>query len=84
MVVRQDAARRDERVEVRRVDLAAERVDIGIAEIVGHDVEDVRALRRWRRVGLRRRVAVDAAARRERQRTGGDRAYDAKTERDRT
>lgn len=70
MMIRQDAPRLHERVEVRRADLAAERVDVGIAEIVGHDVQDVRALCRRSRVHLRRRTVDVAAARRERQRAG--------------
>ena len=43
-VIRQDAARLDQSVEVGRIDFATEGMDVGIAEVVGHDVENVRAL----------------------------------------
>ncbi len=41
VVIGQDAPVGDQIVQVGRVDLTAQRVDVGIAEIIGHDVQDV-------------------------------------------
>ncbi|MGF6299208.1 hypothetical protein OKW42_002538 [Paraburkholderia sp. WC7.3d] len=80
VVIGQDAAALHERIEVGRVDFAAERVNVGVAEVVGHDVKDVRPLLRddWRgrghgarRGGRGRQIAVAARGERDEARDRG-------------
>ena len=62
VVVGQQPSLFDQRIEVGRLDLATEGAEVGIAEIVGHDVQDIGLfLDRLRRLGQRRLGGLAAA-----------------------